>query len=130
MKKQIVKYGDIVFFKKNNRMKKKHFIRKFKVKKNTYFYNLYYRLYDFLIGGSTNLYKEYRKYYKKEYKNFEKFLIEKYNMDEKLLKEFKNRRSYYKNFDTMCDQTVLSLAQDEAIKEIINKFMGGYIYGY
>lgn len=28
----------------------------------------------------------------------------------------------------MCDQAVHSLAQDEKIKEIINKFMGGYIY--
>ena len=130
MKKQIVKYGDIVLFKKNNKMQKRNFIRIFKVKKNSYFYNLYSRLYDFLIGGSVNLYKEYRKYYKKEYKTFEKFLIERYNMDEGLLEKFKNRRSYYEKFDIMCDQTVHSLAQDEEIKEIISKFMGGYIYGY
>ena len=94
MKKQLVKYGDLVFFKKNNRMKKKNFIKMFRVKKNTYFYNLYYRLYDFLIGGDTNLYKEYKKYYAKEYKNFEEFLIERYNMDEGLVKKFKNRKSY------------------------------------
>ena len=30
----------------------------------------------------------------------------------------------------MCDQVVHSLAQDEEIKEIINKFMGGYVYDY
>ena len=130
MKKQLVKYGDLVFFNKNNRMKKKNFKNLFKVKKKTYFYNLYSRLYDFLIGGDTNLYKEFKKYYNKEYKSFEEFLIERYNMDEELLKKFKNRKSYYKKFDTMCDQVVHSLAQDEEIEEIINKFMGGYVYDY
>ena len=130
MKKQLVKYGDLVFFNKNNRMKKKNFINLFKVKKKTSFYNLYSRLYDFLIGGDTNLYKEFKKYYNKEYKSFEEFLIERYNMDEELLKKFKNRKSYYKKFDTMCDQVVHSLAQDEEIEEIINKFMGGYVYDY
>ena len=99
MKKQLVKYGDLVFFNKNNRMKKKNFINLFKVKKKTYFYNLYSRLYDFLIGGDTNLYKEFKKYYNKEYKSFEEFLIERYNMDEELLKKFKNRKSYYTKFE-------------------------------
>lgn len=130
MEKQLVKYGDLVFFKKNNKMKKKNFIKIFKVKKKTYFYNLYSRLYDFLMGGCMNLYKEYKNYYSKEYKSFEGFLVERYNMDEELLKKFKNKKSYYKKFDTMCDQIVHSLAQDEEIKEIIYKFMGGYVYGY
>ena len=66
MKKEIEKYGDIIFFNKNYKMSKRNFIKKFKVKRRTYFYDLYSRLYDFIIGGSTNLYKEYRKYYKKE----------------------------------------------------------------
>lgn len=130
MEKQVAKYGDYVFLKKNKRMGKKNFIKLFKVKKKSYFYNLYSRLYDFIIGGGINLYKEYKKYYKNEYKSFEKFLVERYNMDEELLKKFKNRKSYYKKFDTMCDQVVHNLAQDEEIKQIISEFMGGYVYGY
>lgn len=130
MEKQVVKYGDLVFFNINKKMNKKNFLRIFKVKKKTYFYNLYSRLYDFIMGGNVNLYKEYKEYYKKEYKKFENFLIERYNMNEELLKKFKNRKSYYKKFDTMCDQVVYSLAQDEEIRQIISDFMGGYVYGY
>lgn len=130
MKKQIEKYGDIIFFNKNRTMKKRNFIKLFKVKKRTYFYDLYSRLYDFIIGGSTNLYNEYKKYYKKEYKDFDKFLTERFNMDRELLNKFNNKNSYYKKIDLKCDQAVHNLAQDDEIREIISQFMGGYVYGY
>ena len=130
MKKEIEKNGDIIFFNKNYKMSKRNFIKKFKVKRRTYFYDLYSRLYDFIIGGSTNLYKEYRKYYKKEYKNYNKFLMERFNMNDDLLKKFNNKKSYYKKEHIQCDQAVHNLAQDDEIRKIISEFMGGYEYGY
>lgn len=130
MKKEIEKYGDIIFFNKNNKMSKRNFIKIFKVKRKTYFYDLYSRLYDFIIGGSTNLYKEYKKYYKKEYKNYNKFLMERFNMNDDLLKKFNNKKSYYKKEHVQCDQAVHNLAQDDEIRKIIIEFMGGYEYGY
>ena len=36
MKKEIEKYGDIIFFNKNYKMSKRNFIKKFKVKRRTY----------------------------------------------------------------------------------------------
>ena len=130
MKKEIEKYGEIVFFNRNHTMSKRFFIKKFKVKKRTYFYNLYSRLYDFIMGGSINLYKEYKKYYKKEYKNFDIFLMERFNMNNDLLKKFNNKKSYYKKINLQCDQAVYNLAQDGEIKKIISEFIGGFEYGY
>lgn len=130
IKKSIDKYEDLVFFNKVHGMSKREFISLFKVKKKSYLYDLYSRLYDAIIGGSINLNKEYNKYYRIEFDNFSDFLISRYNMTEEMLKKYCNKKSYYKEFDRMLEQPIHSLLQDETIKEIIYKFMGGYIYGY
>ncbi len=126
----IIKYDDLVFFIEKKKMKKKDFFKMVKVKKNSYLYNIYDRMYDFMLKGKVNLYKEYIKYYKKEYKDFSEYLSEKYHMNEEMKKMFENKKSCYKKYDLCCDQPILALMQDDEVKEIICKFMGGYVYDY
>ena len=126
--KKTLKLNDKLYFIKNPNMKKKDFLVLFYVKKNTYFYKLYGRLYDFLIGGSINLHKEYKKYYKKEYFNFKEYLIEHHNIPENMIENFYNKNSFYKYKDIGNEQPLYSLLQDSKVKQIAIEFMGGTIY--
>lgn len=57
-KKECILLDNKIYFIKNKNMKKSNFLKKFCVKKNSYYYKLYSRLYDYIIGKNINLYKE------------------------------------------------------------------------
>lgn len=126
--KYIIKIDDKCFFIKNKNMNRKNFLDLFHVVRNSYLYELYNRLYDYIIGNSINLYNEYKSYYKCEYEDFATFLVEHYNIPESLVKKYDNRYSYYKYMDVGKDQPLSSLMYDETIKEIVKEFIGGFIY--
>ena len=121
-KKQNLMLDDKFYFIKNNNMKKKDFLKLFYVKKNSYFYQLYSRLYDYIVGKSINLYNEYNKYYKKEFSTFREFLSEHHNIPEKLIMNFDNKNSYYKYKDIGNEQPLFCLMQSNDIKKIVNEF--------
>lgn len=126
--KKIVKLDDKIFFIKTIDMSKKKFLKLFFVKKNTYLYQLYSRLYDYIAGNSINLYEEYKNYYANEYDTFDSFLLEHYNLPKDLVKIFNKNNSYYKYKDIGNEQPLYSLLMDETIKKIIIDFMGGFVY--
>lgn len=128
IKKSIIKLDDKIFFIKNDDMSKKHFLKLFHVKKKSYLYQLYSRLYDYIIGDGINLYEEFEEYYSKEYFNFEFFLLEHYNIPDELVEKFNNTKSYYKYEDIGNEQPLHSLLWDEKLQNIVSVFMGGYVY--
>ena len=113
-----------IFFIINKDMKFKNFIRMFNVKKGSYYYNLYKRLYDSIFGCKINLYKEYKCYYKKEYETFNSFLKEHYNFDDIILEKISNKKSYYKYKDIGKEQPIENLKYNEEIKNIVKSFIG------
>ena len=128
VKKKIFKIDNKVFFVKMNNMTKKEFLNIFKVKKNTYFYKLYERLFDYLISGCINLNDEYNHYYKNEYNCFELFLEEHYNIPRDLIPFFNNKISCYKNKTVGCELPLYNLIHNEEIRNVISEFMGGFVY--
>lgn len=128
IEKVINNFDDKIFFIKKNNMSKKKFLKKFNVKNNSYLYNLYSRLYDYIIGNCFNLYDEFKKYYKKEYLKFDIFLSEHYNMPEKLIKEYNNKKSYYKYKDVGNEQPLYPILRDEEVRNIVCEFVGGFVY--
>lgn len=127
-KKECILLDNKIYFIKNNNMKKSNFLKKFCVKKNSYYYKLYSRLYDYIIGENINLYKEYRKYYKKEYTSYDEFLLEHHNIPKSILNKFNNKNSCYKYKDIGNEQPLYCLVQNEEIKKIINEFIGDFVY--
>ena len=126
--KKIIKLDDKIFFIKTSDMSKKNFLKLFFVKKRTYLYQLYSRLYDYIAGNSINLYEEYKNYYANEYDTFDSFLLEHYNLPKDLVKIFNKKNSFYKYKDIGNEQPLYSLLMDETIKKIIVDFMGGFVY--
>lgn len=127
-KKECILLEEKFYFIKNKNMRKKDFLEILQVKKNSYFYKLYSRLYDYIIGDNINLYKEYKWYYKKEYITYDKFLLEHHNIPKSVLNKFNNKNSYYKYKDIGNEQPLYCLIQNEEMRKIINEFMGGFIY--
>lgn len=128
IQKTIIKLDDKIFFIKNDDMRKKCFLKSFNVKNKSYLYQLYGRLYDYIIGDGINLYEEFEKYYSKEYSSFEIFLSEHYNIPDELVEKFNNTKSYYKYKDIGNEQPLYNLLHDEEVHNIVSEFMGGYVY--
>ena len=62
-----------IYFEKSSKNSSKAMMKYFNVRKNTYFSYFFNRLYYELFCNSTNLYSEYKKYYKKEFKSYYEF---------------------------------------------------------
>ena len=127
-KKGCILIDNKIYFIKTKNMGKSNFIKKFCVKKNSYYYKLYSRLYDYIIGENNNLYREYKRYYKKEFASYDEFLLEHHNIPKAILNNFNNKCSYYKYKDTGNEQPLYCLIQNEKIKKMVNEFMGGFVY--
>ena len=125
MEKKYVRVGDKVFFNKNIFMNKVFFVNMFHVKYNSYFYMLYSRLYDYLIGNSTNLHKEYKKYYKQEFSSMREFILERYNLCDEDIEAFAHKNSYYKLRNNGMDNPVHGLLYIDTINVLISEFFGG-----
>ena len=109
-KKGCILIDNKIYFIKTKNMGKSNFIKKFCVKKNSYYYKLYSRLYDYIIGENNE------------------FLLEHHNIPKAILNNFNNKCSYYKYKDTGNEQPLYCLIQNEKIKKMINEFMGGFVY--
>ena len=128
IQKNIIKLDNKIFFIKNNNMTKKNFLKLFYVKNNSYLFQLYSRLYDYIIGDGIDLYKEFKKYHSTEYSKSEIFLSEHYNIPDELIEKFNNKKSFYKYKDLGNEQPLYHLLHDDEVKNIVRKFMGGYVY--
>lgn len=65
----------------NKYLSKEKFLKKSKVKKQSYAGNLMSRIYDSIVLDTIDLKGEYDKYYSQEYLDFELFLYNKYLID-------------------------------------------------
>ena len=82
---------------------RRKFLKKVGVKKNTYSYDMFYRIYDFIHSEIIDLKKEYERYYFIEYDTYENFIYQKLNVEydiiesvKQKLKENKSLRLFYK----------------------------------
>ncbi len=125
MQRKYVYIEDKVFFNKSVLINRFTFINLFHVKYNSYLYNLYSRLYDYILGNCINLYKEYKKYYSGEFANMREFLIERYNMNDEQLNMFCHKKSYYKLKYNSMDNPTAGLLYIDEIKGLVSEYVGG-----
>ena len=92
-----MKKGNLLFYKKDFKTSPMGVYCFFGVKRRSYAGSVVRRIYEHFCGGAKNLFLEYLLYYKKEFKSFEFFLLEKYNLFEHEVKEVISWRLFCKD---------------------------------
>ena len=119
------KYG-YIFFEKHKIISKNKLLRKLGAKKNTFAGNMVCRLYNIYFAGSTNLKKEYRKYYKNEFDTITQFIESHYNIDhqdaEYLSKKDYSIKDY--SWKTNLEISLDPLMYDEYFNQMFFKAIG------
>ena len=114
---------DEIYFQKTKNNSYKAMLKYFKIKKNSYFSYFFKRLNYELFCNSTNLYAEYKKFYKKEFNSYEDFLSKKYNLFDCELNRFSNlKKLCYKEFSYADDKVVNTLCDDKFFNQF-EKYM-------
>ena len=96
----------------------------FGVKKNSYMGSVVRRIYDYYCGGATNLYRTYRKYYKKEFSTYEEFLEKHFNLFPDEVKSISSKHLYYKDISFQPANNITNLIQDSEIAKTVKQFLG------
>lgn len=117
-----------IYYIKDSKKSENSFFKYFGVKKNTYIGQVFQRLFYVYCKHSINLFWEYNKYYKYEFKTFEEYLYNKHNLANKEIEIFRNKNSFYKEYSKVADRVNHDLLFDETIKEQLYEFLGGVVY--
>lgn len=106
------------------------FLKRAKLKKNSFAWNLMRRIYRCLTSEVVNVIYEYKRYYAREYDTFEKFLYKKYNLDSEFIETLlgnltgKNLlyfRKKYVSGDYAIEQLIFSDEMKQKIIKLIKK---------
>ena len=117
-----------IFFSKKECKNLCIFLHYMGVKKNSYAGFIAIRLYNEFFGERYNLKKYYNQYYKKEFESCESFLINCWNINEKLAKKVSQGKYFFTFRKYKMDTPSYYLGIDESLKKLFNNFVGGIKY--
>jgi len=123
-----LKFNKFLFFNKSEVGTKNKLLRLYGVKKNSYAGRVVVRIYDSYFGKPIDIKKEFKKYYKKELKSCEQYLVCRFNMPEELAKRIVDEKKYYVDLEWQEDQPGLTFSYDDELKKQFWGFMGGLAY--
>lgn len=123
-----VKFNKFLFFNKNEVGTKNKLLMLYGVKKNSYAGRVVARIYDTYFGNPVDIKREFKEYYKKEFKSFEQYLVCRFNMPEELAKRIADEKKYYVDLEWQEDQPGLTFSYDDELKNQFWKFVGGLAY--
>ena len=104
-------------------MNKKNFISLFNVQKGSYFYNLLIRVYNNFYACNWSIYKEYKKFYKKEFPEFEDYLIQVLKLFPNLIDRTLKKNLYLKYQFSWGDNSVYNFLCYPLMKDTFEKIM-------
>lgn len=112
----------------NKGLTKGEFLKKVKVKKNTFAGNLMERVYENLINEASDLLYEYERFYSREYESLEEFLYKKLLIDKDTIKLLLDNFSeeHYLYMGDLTASGNYNLAQfilSDDFKEALNKVL-------
>lgn len=123
-----LKFNNFLFFNKCEVGTKNKLLVLYGVKRNSYAGRVVARIYDTYFGNPIDIKREFKKYYKKEFKSFEQYLVCRFNMPEELAKRIAAEKKYYVDLEWQEDQPGLTFSYDDELKIQFWKFVGGLIY--
>ena len=98
--------------------------RFFGVRPKTYAARIVDNIYDFYIAGANNLRWQYFRYYKKEFRTFQEFLSERYNLYPWEVERINSWRGFVKELKYEPNLYLDELVQDEKISALVKKYLG------
>lgn len=120
-----MKFKEYLFFEKISVKSKRKLLKYFGIRKNTYAGDVATRLYDYFYKNATNLKREYRKYYKKEFADYKDYLICRFNMPEHVAKRLCGENRYYVNLKWKGEHPGDYFEEDDVLRKKFWDFMGG-----
>ena len=96
----------------------------FGVKKNSYMGSVVHRIYDYYCEAEINLYRTYRKYYKKEFSSYEEFLEKHFNLFPDEVRSISSKHLYYKDTSFQPENNITNLIEDSEIANTVKQFLG------
>lgn len=115
-----------VLFDKNKR--EENFIKYFDLKKNSYMESLFIQLYEYIYYGKFNLLDFYNKWYKREFDDFEEFIISVFRLDYSVFDKYDKDKIFFK-LDVLADtQNVYSFRYAQRISKLIDMFINEVDY--
>lgn len=123
-----LKFNNFLFFNKSEVGTRRRLLRKYKVRMGSYAGKVLLRIYNSYFGNATSIKREYLRYYKKEFRTYEEYLICRFNMPEDLAKRICNEKSYYVDLGWKGDQVGYAFSHDKELKEQFWSFVGGIEY--
>lgn len=118
-------YGSYVFYDKKTVGSVRGLIKKYGIRYNSYAGEVIQRVFHYYFGDAINLKKEYRKYYMKEYAEFDKYLECHLGIPLNIRKTFSGTKVYYVDLDDKGDKIGDSFFYEENLKEQFWNLVGG-----
>ena len=116
------------FFLFDDSKNKKNFIKYFGLKKNSYMESLFIQVYEYIYYGKFNLLNFYNKWYKKEFVDFEEFIVSVFRLDYSLFDKYDKDKLFFK-MDVLADtQNAYSFRYSQRISKLINEFINEVDY--
>lgn len=122
-----IKFSHYLFFNKENIGSRRKLSRIYKIKLNSYAGRVLSRVYNFYFGNPINIQSEYRRYYKKEFKNCEDFLICRFNMPSELAKRILKESTHYVDLDYKGEEINFAFSYDDKLSDFFWNNVGGLV---
>lgn len=121
-------YNKMVLFEKRSVLSLKNLLKKYGVRGNSYAGEVLKRIYQYYFGDAVDMFKEYKKYYKNEFKTFDSYLECHLGLPEELRKKLEFRKIFYVNLDGKGEHIGDSFSYDDELKYQFWEIAGGIEY--
>ena len=120
-----IRYGSYVFYDPKTVGSVRKMVRRFGVKYKSYAGEVLQRIFHFYFGDAINLQKEYRKYYEKEYIEFEDYLECHFGIPKRIIGIISSANAFYVNLAYKGDHIGDSFYYEDDLKELFWNMVGG-----
>ena len=120
-----IKYARYIFFNKRTVGSFHKLAHRYGIKEKSYAGDVLHRIYHFYFGDAIDMKKEYRKYYKKEFPDFDKYLECHLNIPENIRCNFVDHSVFYVNLDDKGEDLSYSFSDSDVLKNQFWNMIGG-----
>lgn len=115
-----------IYFRSKDIPRKSRVLKKLGVKKNTFAGNIVSRVYDYYFKGALRFRKEYRRYYRKEFRSLKIYIEEHFNLGhDEAIKLAADNYSMKDCSNFYIERDIDTLNYDESFKKVISEALGG-----
>ncbi len=120
-----IRYDRYIFFDKKTIGSVRKLTRQFGVRYNSFAGEVIQRIYHFYFGDAINLNKEYKRFYKNEFEDVDKYVACRLGIPKEVRKRLIGNRIFYVNLDEKGEDLDNSFDYDDELKNTFWDLLGG-----